>query len=306
MKTPSLSLVPGFGWQRNLRLGNGEVELVVTLEVGPRIIAYRRVGEPGLFKHYPDQLGRSGEDIWRNRGGHRLWLAPERRPFTYFPDNAPVAWTQVDDRTVRFTPPAEAVNGLQKELEVTLAEQGTDVTVVHRVTRTAGEAETLALWGLTVMAPGGEAIVPQPPPGEHPRDLLPNRRLIVWPYTNLADPRWHWDERFATVRQAADAPPFKVGLAHRGGWAGYRLRDQLFVKTVDWRGEAAYADDGCNLEIFTNGLMLELESLGPLVPLAVGETLEHVEQWSLLRVPADEAGWREWKARTPHLLPAGP
>ena len=35
------------------------------------------------------------------------------------------------------------------------------------------------------------------------------------------------------------------------------------------------------IETFTNGEFLELETLGPITRLAPGETVEHVERWSL-------------------------
>ena len=78
------------GWKNNLRLTNGEVELIVTLDVGPRVIRYGYVDGPNVFKEYEDQLGKSGEVEWQIRGGHRLWVAPEDLTRTYAPDNQPV------------------------------------------------------------------------------------------------------------------------------------------------------------------------------------------------------------------------
>src|SRR5687768_16138822 len=59
------------GWKNNLRVSNGEVELILTLDVGPRVIHYGFVGGKNVFKQYSEQLGRSGEDKWQIRGGHR-------------------------------------------------------------------------------------------------------------------------------------------------------------------------------------------------------------------------------------------
>jgi len=76
------------GWKNNLRLGNGDTELIVTLDVGPRILSYRLQGGRNVFKEYQDQLGGSGEPEWMIRGGHRLWASPEDPARTYAPDNA--------------------------------------------------------------------------------------------------------------------------------------------------------------------------------------------------------------------------
>src|SRR5262249_25565750 len=101
------------GWKNNLRLTNGQVELVATLDVGPRIIRFGFTGGENAFKEYPDQLGKTGEKDWQNRGGHRLWHAPEAMPRTYFPDNGPVAWKELSEGVVRLTPAPETSVGVQ-------------------------------------------------------------------------------------------------------------------------------------------------------------------------------------------------
>src|SRR5258705_3057874 len=65
------------GWQRNLKLSNGFVEVVITLEVGPRIISFSPVQGRSVFKLVDAEAGKSKEDVWKIRGGHRLWTAPE-------------------------------------------------------------------------------------------------------------------------------------------------------------------------------------------------------------------------------------
>ena len=49
------------GWKNNLRLANGDVELIVTLDVGPRILSYRLADGKNVFKEYDAQLGKAGE-----------------------------------------------------------------------------------------------------------------------------------------------------------------------------------------------------------------------------------------------------
>ena len=60
------------GWNRNLCLANDHAEVIVTLDVGPRILSYKRSAGENVFKNYDDQLGSSGESDWKIRGGHRL------------------------------------------------------------------------------------------------------------------------------------------------------------------------------------------------------------------------------------------
>ena len=97
------------GWKNNIKLTNGEAELIVTLDVGPRVIRYALAGGKNVFKEYDEQMGKSGESEWMIRGGHRLWAAPGGH------DAAPMRWTTPRSRiassvpaSIRLTPPADA------------------------------------------------------------------------------------------------------------------------------------------------------------------------------------------------------
>src|SRR5947209_821404 len=117
---PSVEKVEYRGWKNNLRLSNAVVEVLVTLDVGPRILVYRLVGGANVLKEYAGQLGRSGEPDWQIRGGHRLWTSPEDLTRTYVPDNQPVSYRELPGGTVRLIPPADEANGIQKEIDLTL------------------------------------------------------------------------------------------------------------------------------------------------------------------------------------------
>jgi hypothetical protein len=278
------------GWQNNLRVDNGAAELVVTLDVGPRILSYRLLGEPNVFKEYADQMGGSGESEWKIRGGHRQWTGPEDHTRTYALDNGPVAYREVTGGVVRFTPAPESAYGLQKEIDLRLAAEGNRVTVVHRYTNISASPTDLAPWAISVMAPGGVAVIPLPPKRPHPgsprnarsaADYAANQLLAIWPYFDFEDPRWHFGSQFITLRQDPGRGPTKLGLAHKLGSVGYLNAGTLFVKWFEYRPGQIYPDDGVNLETFTNEDMLEIETLGPLINLDPGQSVEHTERWEL-------------------------
>ncbi len=280
------------GWKNNLLLSNGTVEILATLDVGPRIISYRFKEGKNVFKEFAEQLGKEGEATWQSRGGHRLWLAPEDLTRTYFPDNGPVKYEKTRGGGVRLLPAPEKEYGIQKEIELRLAGTGTAVEVIHRVTNVGTRATELAPWGLTVMAPGGMGIIPlpakKPHPGDprkatSPRDYAPNQTMVLWSYFDFKDPRWMFGTRYITLRQDPKRGPTKIGLAHDMGWVGYLNDGTLFVKHLSREAEQTYPDRGCNFETFTNEDMLELESLGSLVNLAPGKTAVLVERWELHR-----------------------
>ena len=81
----TIETVPYRGWKRNIRLTNSQVELIVTQEVGPRILRFGFIGAQNVFGELTEQMGGTGEKEWMIRGGHRLWMAPEEKPKSYEP-----------------------------------------------------------------------------------------------------------------------------------------------------------------------------------------------------------------------------
>ena len=280
--TIKIDRVPYGGWQTNVRISNGAVELIVTGEVGPRVIRFGFIGAPNVFAEYPGQMGNTGEREWMIRGGHRFWIAPEEKPKTYELDNSPVQVRKTAGgvKTVQATGP---LSDIQKTMEITLAERRNTVTVVHTLANRSRKAVLLAPWALSVMAPRGMAIIPLPAHIPHTQRLTHNQEWSLWGYTDFTDKRWTLGARYLFFRQDPRKGPNKLGIAHREGWVAYQLGAYVFVKQFAFTAGATYPDGGVNFETFSNEDMLEVESLGPLVTLQPGRTVKHVETWSLFK-----------------------
>ncbi|MFA0774012.1 MAG: hypothetical protein KEFWMYNX_002046, partial [Candidatus Fervidibacter sp.] len=194
------------GWDECYRLSNGLVEIVATAQVGPRLIRFGFVDGANEFAEFADQLGKVGGDEWRIYGGHRLWHAPEHPERTYSPDNEPIKVRIVDEWTLELTQLTEKTTGIQKRLRVRLSPDAAQVTVTHILINRNLWAIELAAWALSVMAPGGLAILPQPPFIPHPEKLLPARPLVQWHYTDMTDPRWKFGRKFILLRQDPKRP----------------------------------------------------------------------------------------------------
>jgi hypothetical protein len=272
------------GWPHCYRLSNGEAELIVTADIGPRIMYYGFRGGPNLFWVQKETAGKSGEPAWVPRGGHRIWIGPEDVRYTYPPDNAPVR-VSVRDGALVATQPVEKETGLEKEIEVRLAPSGTKATIIHRLRNKGVMPLEFAAWALTMMAPGGLGITGFPPRGTHPEVLQPTNPLTMWAFTDLSDPRWGFTRKYLTLRQdPAQTSPQKLGHFNAHTFGAYLLGDTLFVKQYRPSGAAAdHPDFGTSFQIFANGDFLELETMGPLTKVGAGETLEHVETWELKR-----------------------
>jgi hypothetical protein len=280
------------GWPDCLRLATDRIELVVTTAVGPRILRFGAVGGANMLHEVGSQQGFQGGTDWRALGGHRLWHAPEAKPRTYAPDNEPVAFEILADG-VRLNQRVEVATGIRKAMEIRIDPERNAMKVLHRLTNEGPWPVELAPWAITIMAPGGVAILPQEPYAPHPdfpeglegtsapASYLPARVLALWSYTRLSDPRWVFLDRFLLVKQdSAAVSPLKFGVSNRQQWCGYAKDGELFLKRFPWCEGMRYPDEGCNNEIFTNADMLEVESLGPLTLLQPGQAVEHQETWS--------------------------
>jgi hypothetical protein len=274
------------GWPNCVRLRTGLLEVVVTTDVGPRILHCSRPGQPNVLKVFDGDAGQMGGKTWRPYGGHRLWHAPEVHPRTYAPDNEPVSAEIVGD-TLRIRQPVEASTGIEKRLTLTPAPDGS-LTLIHLLRNHNAWPVELAPWSLTMMAQSGTAIIPLPEYAPHSNDtLLPVGTFTAWAYTRLGDPRWWWGSRSVQLRQdPAGTSAQKLGLPVPAGWAAYALGEQLFIKHFDYHPRAVYPDHGVNFETFTNADMLELESLGPLSVVAPGGAVQHRETWRMGEIAA--------------------
>jgi hypothetical protein len=265
------------------RLANKSVEVVVTTDVGPRIIRYAFVGEENILAEMPDDAVKTELGVWKPWGGHRLWTAPEAMPRSYSPDNDRI-FHEIQGNTIRLVQAIEPRTGIQKELTVSLDPEGSGVTVAHRVTNKGLWDVEVSPWALTIMNGGGEVIIPQEPYRSHDEYLLPARPLAVWHYTDLSDPRWRVGKKYIRLRTNAQMKePQKIGTGNRQGWAGYLRMGTLFVKRFPWVEDATYPDFGSNTETYTAANFIELETLGPLARLAPDRSADHTERWFLFR-----------------------
>jgi len=301
-----MELVSYNGWPNCLRFSNALVDLVVTTDVGPRIIRYGFLDEENEFAEVPEDQGKRGGDEWRSYGGHRLWHAPEDSQRTYIPDNQPVRYEDHGEY-IRVVQPVEPATGIQKEIDIRLSTVNSHARLTHRLRNTNLWEIHLAVWALSVMAPGGAAILPLPPRGSHPENLKPVNSLAFWAYTDMSDPRWIWGRQYVMLRQdPLSKVPQKIGGLIPGGWVAYARRSHLFIKKFDYNPQGEYVDFGSSVELFTNDWMLELETLSPLHKLPPGEAVEHVEDWYLFRdVPTPHNDTQVERHILPKLMETG-
>ncbi len=270
------------GWKDCVEIQNGNFRLVVTTELGPRIIGAFLSDGPNLMCVDPKTAGKTGGKEWKIYGGHRLWHSPEAKPRSYAPDNSKVEVKNVKDGII-FSSGMEHITGISKSFKISAV--GRNSFRIRHVLKNENLWDVeLAAWALTVMDVGGVAVVPQPKGDK--TALLPNRYFTLWPYTNMADPRLTWGEKYVLLRQDVKAStPAKFGINCEDGWVAYVNKGACLKKRFNHLVDAEYPDNGCSVECYSCNFMLEIETLSPLHQLPPGESIIHDETWECSPCP---------------------
>lgn len=257
------------------------LELIVTTAVGPRVVSLRSLAgkKSNLLLEIPAGTPRSNG--YEFRGGHRLWHAPEDLVRTYQPDDEPLAVRQLP-QGVALTQPVEPKTGIVKGVAIEVLGART-IKVTHALTNRGQWTIETAPWALTMFKAGGYGVLPLLPKGNHQAgDMLPTYSLVPWSYTDLSLPVWDLHRDFIGIEVNRAPGSQKLGITNYPGWSAYWNEGTTFVKYAPVVAGARYPDMGSAFETFTNGRMLELETLGVFGPLAPGQTVKHVEHWTVL------------------------
>ena len=247
------------------------VDYLTTL--GPRILGLHARGVDGnLFAVTPEAHWSTPHGEYYLHGGHRLWTAPEDLFYMCPEDNVTV---RSEGNLVSLSSRPDA-SGLEKEISFRL--EGHRVRLLHRVTWRGNQPAEFAPWALTQMRMGGMAILPQ---SRLNTGRLPNRNLILWPYSRLDDERFELNDDLILVHGHPSEQAFKIGNYNPHGWAAYVLEKALFVKRFAVGQARPYPDMGCNVESYVRDTFVEVETLGPLAVLKPGASTIHEETWEV-------------------------
>lgn len=283
-----------------VRISNDRIEIYVTVDFGPRIIRAGFVNGENFMKEdteFSMKTSLSGskfnDDTFYNRGGHRFWISPEAMPRTYYPDNEPVSYEKRGN-TVVFTPPVQIANEFALSLEINMEENSDKLTVNHIAQNTGYWTKEFSPWAITVVAEEGVEIIPQ---NTTNTGLLSNRFIVFWPYTRIKDSRLDISDKYIRITQSLDADcQLKLGLSQEIPWAAYFHHGCMFVKKYSPKKGAAYPDNGCTYETYTNKNILEMETLGELKSVLPGEKVSHMETWEFyenVEIPSDDSATDE-------------
>jgi hypothetical protein len=254
-------------------LQNEYLQLDYLTSLGPRILGlYANGVQENLFAETPDMHWPTPHGEYHLYGGHRLWTSPED-VFYMCPEEGLDA-TESEDRVI-LKSPVDA-SGLQKEMSIKL--ENNRVHVSHKVTWHGEKEVIFAPWALSQMRLGGRAIFPF----SNSEGLLPDRNIVLWPYSELNDPRLELLDDLIIVHAYGIGKPFKIGSFNSNGWIAYNLGEALLIKRFTLDIDGSYPDRHCNVEMYVNDLCIELETIGALKKLQLGSSMTHDETWEVL------------------------
>lgn len=267
-------------------LDNGTITLGVTIEFGPRIIYFSLNGKENVLfedigRMFTEPAGEYG--TWVAYGGHRLWLAPEVNPETYYPDNSKVTY-EISDNTITLKPPTTPF-GKEFIMIIEMDKAAPVVKITHQIRNLSEQKTEFAPWSVTGLAPGGVCFIPV---SIKKKGYLPNRVMCLWDYADMNDSRLKITNSEVRVRQDSHIKKaFKAGFNLEDGYAVYAVNDQLFAKCIPPYEDVRYPDYSCNFELYTNSLFLECELLGEKREFSQNEEAILTEQWCLLENEGD-------------------
>ncbi|MBO4876571.1 MAG: hypothetical protein J5501_01035 [Ruminococcus sp.] len=270
---------------RCICLENGNIKMLVTVDVGPRIVFFGfSKGSNILFEDTERNFYEinKGYGVWYAYGGHRIWCAPEKMPETYFPDNTKVN-VEYDGSKLTLTPEKTAF-GKQFSL-VCMMDENNTVYIENRITNCSGKPADFAPWSITGLAGGGTEIIPL---CTDDNGFLPNRTMALWSYSDIKDERFTLCDKYAVLKHdPSNNKAFKAGFNVTGGQVVYVQNDMILRKSFDGYKNIVYPDFCCNFETYTNDLFLECEILGEMKKYQPGETAVIKEKWELIRTDGD-------------------
>lgn len=272
------------GWADSYLITNGVAEVVVVPAIG-RVMQFSFTGEEGVFWENTNLFGAEltgAETNWVNFGGDKSWPAPESdwpkftkrdewKPPAAF-DGLPMI-TKVEYGDVYLISQVDPAYGIRVRRRVHLHPHKPVLYVQTTFERVAGDPAKISVWTVTqfkdpqmlfLPAPhssmftnGYTLINPDPPPG------LTNDQGLLW---------------FARDPKSAH----KIGSdADAVLWVGEKLACRVESPRIR---KAEYPDHGSSLEIYTNPdplKYIELETLGPLKALSVGQSITRANIYTL-------------------------
>ena len=274
------------GWKGAQQLSNGTVEIVVVPQIG-RIMRYGFAGGANVLWNNAALNGKTtdlnapGKD-WINYGGDKLWPAPQERwgwPPDRLLDSGAQTIKALPNHHLLLTGPVVKALGIQFRREIALDETGSGVTITNTLVNTGTADVDWSIWQVAQIDNPSEARLMRNPQGRFPNGFFTFSGMDVDAESLTATDTVVTLKRHATqsAKIGVDSPTGQLQAVTMGG---------TFTFTAHYEMGATYPDSGCAQQIYTNpdpNKYVELELLGPMLPLKPNASRVFVTHWSLTK-----------------------
>lgn len=261
-----------------VRMTTDEIELLVSIEFGPRILHVSRPGMPNLLQ-MPDSAGQPG--------GHSMYFLPERKNRNFQQDDVPVKWKREEDG-VRFNAPVDQKSKLQPQLIV--SREGQDsVKIIHRLYNHTAWPIEYSIVARGFMAGRGIAVVPAA--AQNFGTSCAVASIALWPGATLGSEGAKIQDNFLFMQSGlkdAEDEDNRIGLYNPEAWIAWKSEGQvLYRRFADAPGLYPNFNSRCSVHAFHGNLILE--SFSPLAKVEPDSYLSHEEIWTV-KVSEDVKG----------------
>lgn len=277
----SIVLTNYHGWPKAYLLRNPAAEVIIVPSIG-RVMQFRLVGESdGPFWENPTMRGKPMmEKPWDNPGsfgGDKTWPAPQSAwnwpPPDIF-DAAPLT-AEIAGQHLKLRSATSYRFGIRTERTIALDASTAQLEIVTRYDKVGGQPVEVGVWVITQTQVPEAAFLPI-----SAQSLFPTGLSTMW---EIPEPSITRLPGLVEFRRDARMS-HKIGNDARSlVWVGKRWSLRI---DVERDSAARYPDDGCSAELYSNpdpAGYVEMETLGPLHKLAVGQSLSATNVYTLSR-----------------------
>jgi hypothetical protein len=271
------------GWSNSYLIANEAAEIIVVPAIG-RVMQFRFIGESdGPFWENRAMDGKSPiptSKEWGNFGGDKTWPAPQAdwpkiTPRSWPPpiafDSQPVE-ARVEGNKLRIISPVDPHYGIRTERLISFETSEPTMTIETTYFKVQGEPRKVAIWIITQLAEPEDVII-----------HLTAEKYVKQSKDLPINLRFDKADGFHLKRDPSKST--KIGTT--GSVLEWRNRKySLKIESPRIAG-AEYPDEGSSAEVYTNPNPLtyvELEMLGPLQTLKVGDSISQKNSYLLGRV----------------------
>lgn len=264
------------------------IEVIVTLDYGPRIVSMRKNSGPNLIYSEKDYQ-------YQRNHGHKMRITIEKSTNAVYCDEYPVRYSPMSDG-VSFIQTLNEPIQLELSMDVVFNNDIGDFMVVHSVYNKSKEDVKLSIYTETPFCNEGFVFIPQSNIKENER---PSRVLSLWDNCRWDDKRLFIGEQYVTIH--SNIPEIekdgefrliggdfgndrvKIGVNNTAGFCGYIENGYSLIKRYVHNRNALYPFTSCSAFATVNENHLSIQNTSPFYMIGPGESARHIESWIFAR-----------------------